>query len=268
MSQSRDIHFTLFEYSVRLITSMQNAFRRLLHPLISLSSRASSAELLIQIEQATTPLHLTQMINNLQDLLWNLPSQEQALQRKKLIAILNTHLLESSNSSLRLEAASWLRMLMQAGLVTHPEDIFVTLVTAACSAPTSEQESYLKMIFDCFWPFRYPYPAYERDLFPANSVFYPLAPLLSSCEQDAQEMLIAIFAELPELDDAEIVKYLLPIALAWANSPNPERRGRVATLLARMSDTRAQEALCHLQADADATVRTLAKRAAENILSA
>jgi HEAT repeat protein len=77
-------------------------------------------------------------------------------------------------------------------------------------------------------------------------------------------MLISIFAELPRLDDAAIVEHLLPVALAWSDHPDPDRRKRIAAVLSRMSNTSAQEALRRLQADPHPLVRTSATRAAES----
>jgi hypothetical protein len=209
-------------------------------------------------------------MNRVQDHLWKMSSGEQLLPRKRLIALLREHLLHAPDAPLRLEAASWLRFLLQAGFVPEPEEIFLTLVTASTQAARrarmkyveygNELASYLQMIFDSFWPFRYPYVTFTWEYFPANEVFYPLAPLLE--EANIQEALIAIFAELPRLDDPEIAQHLLPVALAWSSHPDSERRRRVTNILARISHSRAQEALRRLQSDIDPIVRASAKRAA------
>ena len=153
--------------------------------------------------------------------------------------------------------------------MTQPEDIFVTLVTATIQVPgsddpekLSEQRIYLKMIFDCFWPFRHPYPAYSWQVFPANEVFYPLASLFDHADTAVQDMLMGIFAELPSLDDKEILEHLLPVALQWASHADAEHRRRVTNILARINHMSAQEALRRLQSDTDPVVRASAKSAA------
>jgi len=155
-------------------------------------------------------------------------------------------------------------------MVTEPKDVFVTVVTVTKmlahtdnKKDTQELLAYLKILFDCFWPFRFPYPAFTREAFPCNEVFYPLVPLLSRPDADVQDMLVSIFAEFPRLDDAVIVEYLLPVALAWSGHSDPERRRRISTVLARMDNTRAQEALERLEADSDPVVRARARQAAE-----
>jgi hypothetical protein len=55
----------------------------------------------------------------------------------------------------------------------------VTIVTAAVRASIEpdrndvEQRTYLKMILDCFWPFHYPYAAYNWELFPRVELSLP-----------------------------------------------------------------------------------------------
>jgi len=227
------------------------------------------SELLLQLEEETEPARLTKTVNRLQNLLWKLPAKEQAAVRKKVINVLSKHVLQGTQSALRLEAAGWLRLFLQAGLVTQPEDIFVTLVTATTRMPVeddmtalNEQPAYLKMIFQGFWPFRHPYPAYTWQVFPVNEVFYPLAPLFDHADYAMQDTLMGIFAELPTLDDAEILEHLLPAALQWSKSPDPERRRRVTNVLARIDQVSTQEALRRLQADADPVVQASAKSAA------
>ena len=210
---------------------------------------------------------------------------------------------------MRLEAAGWLRLFVQAGQVAQPADIFVTLVTASMQAPLrehqsnlkvgfsppthlkkmttggtpdpgrrdcvpsalpscfssgelNEQRAYLQMIFECFWPFRHPYPAYTWQVLPTNEVFYPLAPLFDQADYATQDALIGIYGELPALDDAEILEHLLPVALQWSRHADPERRRRVANILAHINQESAQEALCCLQSDPDTDVRESAKSAA------
>jgi len=121
------------------------------------------------------------------------------------------------------------------------------------------------MVFDCFWPFRYPYAAFNWEVFPTNEVFYPLAPLLSEGDDSIQDTLLTIFAELPTLDDAQIEEHLLPVALQWSKHADAERRQRITDILARMSHSSAQQALYRLQSDVDPVVRARARRAAENV---
>ncbi len=233
---------------------------------------ASIPELLVQIQKVSTPSQLTKLVNKLQHRIWNLLPEKQALVRKQLLDALKSVVLHASESALRLEAAGWLRFFIYSAYPSRPEEVFVTLVTSAslygseCKGQKSnEQRAYLKMIFDCFWPFRYPYTAYNWDKFPDNSIFYSLAPLLSYAEFDVQDILISIFSELPSLDDDEISAYLLPVALTWSTHSNPECRRRIATILALMNNEYSQEALNCLQTDTDPTVRISAKRAADKV---
>ena len=269
MSQLRYSQISLRGYPNRINHVIHKPLRTLLL-LITDSYATSISELLVQVQKATSPRQLTSVVNELQSRSWNLPSEEQAIVRKQMAGALIQLVQYASQASLRLEAAGWLRVFIQTAFLSQPEQVFVTLVTAAARATTAanttepgEQHAYLKMIFDCFWPFRYPYAAYTWEQFPNNETFYPLAPLLSQVDDSIQDALVAIFAELPSLDDAEIAEYLLPIALAWSNHSDPERRQRITPILALMSQSSAQEALCHLQADLDPLVRTSAKRAIE-----
>jgi hypothetical protein len=250
---------------------MQNRFRDTLRP-FRRGKSMSISELLLQVEAVSSPQQLNKLVNKLQSKLWNLPKEEQTLLRERLADALATHVLQSSSRPLRLEAAGWLRMFVQAAYLPQPAHIFVTLVTAATQNTTSdrpidtgERAAYLSMIVDCFWPFRYPYAAYTWEVFPANTVFYPLASLLTQHDDYMQDTLVIIFAELPTLDDADIATPLLPIALQWANHVDSERRQRITVVLSRMSHQDAQHALSILQADADPVVRASACRAAENI---
>lgn len=265
MNHSQSASFGTVNHSRRLdhlVVSKLKSLLRSFRP----AQTPSIAELLQRIETSTNPKQLTTSINRLQSKLWHLPVQEQTLFRERLADILSARVLHSSERALRLEAASWLRMLTQAAYLPQPEQSFVTFVTAAMRTELidgDEREVYLKMIIDCFWPFRYPYPAFTWEVFPANSVFYPLVPLLSSTDHAAQSMLIAIFSELPTLDEVEIAPHLLPVALQWAAQSDSERRQRICTILARMSHPDAQAALERLQSDADPLVQNSARRAAE-----
>jgi hypothetical protein len=223
---------------------------------------------LLQIERATTARQLTKAINQVQDRLWQLSEEKQVGWRERLTSALHAHVLHGPQALLRLEAAGWLRFLTQAGLVTQPQEVFMTFVTSVTRLQTdsaevaTEQQAYLKMIFECFWPFRYPYPAYSWQIFPDTSIFYPLAPLLEKADNGLQDVLISIFAELPAVDEPEIVNYLLPVALAWSRDSDSEHRRRIAPVLARMYLASAQEALQRLQSDSHPLVRASAKHAA------
>ena len=269
MSQLRSIQTTLSNYSNRFLTILQSSLQSLLHPVTNLYL-LSISELLIQIEEATSSQQLTKTVNIVQKRLWKLSHQKQVLQRKRLLDALTLLILHSQHSAVRLEAAGWLRTLIQAGMVTEPQDVFVTIVTAIKMLADADNKkdtenllAYLKILFDCFWPFRFPYPAFSREAFPCNQVFYPLASLLDVADSDVQDMLISIFAELPSLDDAEIVEYLLPVAIEWTGHSDLERRRRIGAILARMGNASAHEALYRLETDSDPIVRARARRAAE-----
>ena len=271
MNLTRSTLFPASGYSNRFDQLMQNRFRDVLRPFRQAKSMSIS-ELLRQMEGVSSPQQLNKLVNKLQSKLWNLPKEEQTLFREQLVEALATHVLQSSSRPLRLEGAGWLRLFAQAAYLLQSEQVFVTLVTAATQnatsdrpIDTSERAAYLSMIVDCFWPFRYPFPAYTWEVFPANSVFYPLASLLSRPDDYMQDTLMSIFAALPTLDDADIATPLLPIALQWANSADSERRRRITVVLSRMSDHEAQKALSRLQVDADPVVRASARRAAENV---
>lgn len=259
MSRSMQISFS--SYQMRLLPFLQK-----LRTACSFVQTATLPELQKQVVNATTPVALERAVNALQTRLWQLPKAEQASLREHLIRTLQSHTLHAQKMSLRIKAAQWLRLLVQAGLVTSPQEIFVTLVTAATQARSiDEQKVYLKEIFDCFWPFRYPYPAFSWEQFPPNSTFFPLATLLTDAEYDIQELLLIIFAELPVLDEPEIMLPLLPLALRWAKQRNPECRRLVAPVLARMSHTQAQAMLQELQSDSIPAVRASAHNAANYI---
>jgi hypothetical protein len=274
MSQFHYSNISLPGYSNRINSRLHSPLQALLQAFSGVYT-VSISELLVQIQKATTPHQLTRQVNKLQSRIWNLSPEEQAITRKKLTDILTSLALQASQTPLRLEAAGWLRMFVQAAYLSQPEQIFVTLVTAATqvhfgnrSIGTNEQHAYLKMIFECFWPFRYPYAAYNWEQYPNNNIFYSLAPLLSHSDDYTQDMLISIFAELPSLDDPEIAAYLLPVAITWSTHDDPERRQRISTILSLMSHNSAQEALTKLQNDPDLLVSTSARRAAEKVGSA
>jgi hypothetical protein len=156
------------------------------------------------LEEAQTTHQLTKAMMMIQRSLWKLSEAERLLASQKVVAVLSQHVLEASDASLKLVAADWLRLLMQAGEVAQPETVFETLVAAALLAfqrntrdSAHELRTYLKLIFESFWPFRPPNAAYPRELFPSQAVFYPLVPLLSRVDTVTQESLLLIFAELP-----------------------------------------------------------------------
>ncbi len=269
MGDARSSNLSLSGYSGRLLHSAQSTMRNALRPVLHVHSRAIS-ELLIQVDEAKTPTQLSKLVNKLQVLIFKLPAQKQVVQRKRVADILTLHVLHSPTASLRTEAASWLRLFVQAGLVSQPQEIFVTIVTAAARIPAvgsdeqlHERHGYLKMIFDCFWPYHYPYPAYSWESFPDNKVFYPLAPLLLQENEETQDLLISLFNELPTLNDEKIAGYLLPVALRWASDADSERRCRIANILCKLNDPTAQKALAQLQQDSNPLVVTSARRAAE-----
>ena len=268
MSQLRSIQTTLSNYSSRFLTILQSSVHSLLHPITHLHL-LSISELLIQIEETSSPKQLTQAVNIVQKRVWKLSYQKQTLQRKRLVDALSLAVLHSPMASVRLEAAEWLRTLTQAGMVIEPKEVFVTLVTAITMLGDADDKkrkkellAYLKILFDCFWPFRHPYPAYNREAFPSNEMFYPLLPLFNK-DVEVQDLLVSIFAELPRLDDEAIVEHLLPVALVWTGHSDLERRSRIGAVLARMSNASADEALRDLKSDPDPIVRARARQASE-----
>lgn len=268
LHQTHSATLPLAEYPGRLGHIVERTARSVLRPFRQGLSMSIS-ELLQRVETAVSPRQLTSVMNTLQNKLWSLPREEQTLFRERMAEALVQHVLHSSSRALRLEAAGWLRMFAQAAYLPQPERIFVTLVTAASAACSREdaleERAYLNMIVDCFWMYHYPYPAYTWETFPANKVFYALAPRLSASDASIQDTLITIFTELPTLDDAEIEAHLLPIALRWAKDADSELRQRITIILARMSHRDAQEALQRLQLDTNPFVRASARRASEHI---
>jgi hypothetical protein len=227
------------------------------------------SELLLQIEEATTPVQLNRVVNRFQKAVWKLQSEEQKVMRQLAAQALMGHVLSASSEPLGSEAAGWLRVFVQAGMVNDPIPVFTTLVSAVVetasktkAASMKVQHTYLKAIFDCFWSYRSPHPAYNSEAFPPNDIFYPLAALLPEANNEAQDDLFGIFAELPQLDDPRILTHLLPAALQWANSPDMEQRRRSIDVLRRMPIREAREALYGLQQDHDPLVRGSANNAA------
>jgi hypothetical protein len=186
------------------------------------------------VEEVKTAQQLTKAMKKIQSSLWKLSSDERRQASKRVTDVLSQHVLTASDASLKLVAADWLRFLMQTGVVSQPEPVFVALVTAAIQASQGNRQenahelrTYLKMIFESFWPFRSPYAAYSRELFPSIEVFYPLIPLLGQVDIEMQDPLLLIFAELPPLDDAVIEDPLLPPALIESSRAEPECQRRV-----------------------------------------
>jgi hypothetical protein len=163
-----------------------------------------------QLEEAKTVHQLTKAMKKIQSSLWKLSTDAQLLASQRVTAVLSQHVLTASDTSLKLVAADWLRLLIQAGVVAQPETVFVTIVEAAIKAfqrntqeSAHELRTYLKLIFESFWPFRSPNAAYPRELFPSRAVFYPLFPLLDQVDTEMQESLLIIFTELSMLDDID-----------------------------------------------------------------
>ncbi len=264
MSQSMST--SLLSYYQRLV-----AFPHRLQQFYKASQHVSTSELLFQVREAKTVTQLTKAVNKVQSRLWNASVAERTISRDPLIDALSTQVLHASLGATRIAAAEWLRLLIQAGTVTNPQDVFVTLVKAGTRSidtteiDAEEQRKYLRVIFECFWSFRFPYPAFTLQQFPSNEVFYPLASLLDSSPSDIQALLIAIFSELPSLNDSEIADQLLPIALTWSNHANAEHRCQATSVLARMQSPDAQKALHRLASDIDSLVRNSAKHAASYI---
>ena len=230
----------------------------------------SVADLLRAVSNATTARQLTDAVNNMQEQLWKAPAI-QTIERvhlaDQLLAVLHTQVLFASSASVRTAAASFLRMFIQMGLSSQPDTVFTTLVTATVQVTDTmvhgeqERSIYLKLLFECFWPFRYPCPAFSWEQFPPNAIFYPLVPLLDTLPQREQEMLLSIFSELPTLNESEFTNFLLPFALRWSQHSDARCRYSICGILARMSNEQAYEALCRLKNDTDATVRARANNA-------
>lgn len=259
---STSISSSASSYHMRLITLLQKLRRSGIG-----YQKTSIHDLLRQVEDANTSSQLTKAVNKLQKRLWTCPKAEQLGPREQLIQALQNHVLHAQQPELRIEAASWVRLLVQAGLTTQPQADFALLVTAVTQANSSEDErlAYLKLLFECFWPFHYPYTAFSWDMFPSNDTFFPLATLLHNANRDMQEAILAIFAELPALDDVEIAEALLPVALQWATHSDTECRRRVAPILAHLSVPAAQSALQRLLSDTDPNVCASARSAANDI---
>lgn len=224
-------------------------------------------ELLAQVEQVTSARLLNILLNRLQMKLFHLPASEQVFARARVTDKLAALTLQASDRALRLEAAGWMRMLVQASYLAQPSPVFEALVAATIQASASDRRAcnaYLQMIVDCFWPFRQPYASLAWEAFPVNRVFTPLLSLLSLHDDYIEDTLVIIFSFLPTLDIPDQTSSLLPLALAWARHPDSERRQRSITLLSHLNHPDAQAALVRLCSDSDAYIRTNAERACEN----
>ncbi len=264
---SQRMNIVSFDHTHRLVVPVGRLMRHI--RFLFGEQPASLSELIVQVEEASAPAQLAKTLNHLQDRLWQLSPQEQSRFREIIVNALTSQVLHTAYEPVRREAANWLRLFVQSGQVANPTEVFVTLVTAAVQISHSsqqcegaEQNPYLKMIFDCFWPFRHPYQAYTWEVFPPNSVFYPLAAMFQQAGEETIDLLFGIFAELPSLDDPAISDHLLPVALHWSQSENAERRRRVVPVLARMRYAAAQQRLAALLQDADLQVRIAARDAA------
>lgn len=235
----------------------------------------SIAELLHAVSHAATPKQLNHAVNKVQERLWKIQASQDTERLRianQLIDVLSTQMLFAPSPTVRTTAASLLRMCIQMGLSSQPQTTFATFVTAIVrmskSASGDEQEryTYLKLLFECFWPFRDPHPAFLSQQFPSNTIFHPLAPLLDTLTFREQEMLLAIFSELPRLDGSEFTDYLLPFALQWSQHSDPQCRQSVCGILARMADEQAREALRRLTRDSEADVRARACNAIQHFL--
>jgi len=250
---------SLSHYLPRLLSSLQN----IRHTDNRLQA-TSNAELLHTVSNATTSKQLTRSVNKVQERLWKIRPSHSTEQRQladQLVDALNTHVIFAPTMSMRTTAASFLRMIVQMGLPSQPEVVFATFVIAIVQASDntsqSEQERYvyLKLLFECFWPFRPPSPAFTQGQFPSNTIFYPLVPLLDKFSPRAQEMLLCVFAELPSLSEHEFTDYLLPFTLRWSQHSDAHYRQSVCDVLARMRVEQAYETLLRLTCDTEASVR-------------
>ena len=176
----------------------------------SYGQAASIANLLDAVREASTARQLIRRFNVVQARLWSLGQTPERLQyTQQLVEALREQVLSAPSAKVSITAAGLLRMLLQLGGVSQPEKIFETLVRAVLQIEKNEQHSeqnaqaesalsqYLQLLFGCFWPFHYPYPAYTWQQFPPNDIFYPLVPLLDALSSRNQEMLQCIFSELP-----------------------------------------------------------------------
>jgi len=244
---------------------MQQHIQDVVQPVFS--RRATSAlELLKQIAGVATPHHLNKLVNRFQSKIWGLSRDEQGLLRERLAHILSSMILQTEAPTLRLEAAGWLRLLVQAAYLSQPGFVFTTLVTAATHHPAiemAERRAYLNMIVDCFWPFHQPYAAYSWEQLPPNATFLPLSALFALQDDAVEDALMTVFLQLPVINEPDLVEKILPTVLRWAASADADRRLRILPLLERMSDPAALAALQCLGNDQEQVVRINAQRTLE-----
>lgn len=223
-------------------------------------------EALEQIANSATAQQLNKRINQFQSKIFNLSRDEQALLRERLAAVLPAILMEADARTLRMEAAGWLRLLVQAAYLVQPGSVFRALVTAATHYPAidkAECRAYLQMIVDCFWPFRHPYATYSWEQLPANATFLPLTKLFELNDDAIEESLMTVILQLPALDDRTLIDQVTPVALHWATHSDSGRRHRILPLLERISNPDTRAALEHLCRDQDPVVRANAQRTVE-----
>lgn len=269
MKSSRTTQFLAAGYANNYGSAIQRNIRDVVQPVFSRKA-ASTIELLDLLAGAASPQQLNKLVNRFQGRIWNLSRDEQALLHERLAEVLSELVLRSKTRALRLEAAGWMRLLVQAAYLSEPDSVFITLVVAATrneEIDVAECRAYLNMIVDCFWPFRHPYATYNWEKLPANAAFSPLAALFALNEDSIEDLLVAVFSQLPTLDNSEIAAGLLPVVLRWAKHPDPDRRQRVISLLARLDAADARAALEELKFDNDPAVRLEALRAVEWHLS-
>jgi hypothetical protein len=265
MDSSRTTGLLAASYTNSYGSAIQRNIRDVVQPAFSRKA-ASTIELLDLIADATSPQQLNKHVNRFQGRIWNLSRDEQALLRERLAEVLSDLVLQSKMRELRLEAAGWMRLLVQAAYLSEPGSVFLTLIAAATrnsEFDVAECRDYLKMIIDCFWPFRQPYATYSWEKLPAIEAFSPLATLLVLNEDSIEDALVALFSQLPTLDNSEIAVALLPVVLRWAKHLDVDRRQRVISLLAGLAAADARVALEQLSFDNDPVVRHNALRALE-----
>ncbi len=253
------------EYTNSYASAMQQQLRDAVQPVFSRKA-ASMLELLEQIAAASTPQQLNKRVNQFQSKIFNLSRDEQALLRERLAGVLSETALKADLRALRLEAAGWLRLLVQAAYLAQPGSVFSVLVTAATHNPdidATECRAYLNMIVDCFWPFRHPYAAYTWEQLPANSTFLPLMKLFALNDDAIEDSLITMLLQLPALDDRTLIDQVLPVALLWAAHSDSEHRQRILPLLKRINSADTHSALEQLCLDQNPVVRANAQQAVE-----
>jgi hypothetical protein len=108
-------------YSNRMNHVMFNSLRHILRPIGGLHELTIPA-LLLQFQEVTAA-QVTKLANKVQDLITLLPPQEQAMERTLLASALTLLVQRASQVPVRLEAARWLHLLVQAAYISQPENI-------------------------------------------------------------------------------------------------------------------------------------------------